>query len=203
MTDILCFYVKTVFKFQKTKNKQIKIDVFENFRNKCIEIYDLNAAHFLSAPGLAWQIIRHDKNISSYLMYLDANNLNGLAMSQKPSVNGFKWVKKLSKFDERSIKNYDENSNKGYSLEEYPKKLFSLYSDFKFLPEREKIEKCEKLVCNIKNKEKYVAHIRALKQALNHGLILKRVHSVIQFNQETWLKPYIDMNSKKKKKSKT
>ena len=50
MTDILCFLVKTVFKFQKTKNKQIKIDEFENFRNKCIEIYDLDPAHFLSAP---------------------------------------------------------------------------------------------------------------------------------------------------------
>ena len=116
MTDILCFFVKTVFKFQKTKNKQIKIDEFENFRNKCIEIYDLDPAHFLSAPWLAWQIIRHDKNISSYLMYLEANNLYGLAMSQKPSVNGFKWVKKVSKFDERSIKNYDKNSNKGYFI---------------------------------------------------------------------------------------
>ena len=49
-------------------------------------------------------------------MYLEANNLYGLAMSQKPSVNGFKWVKKLSKFDERSIKNYDKNSNKGYFI---------------------------------------------------------------------------------------
>ena len=82
------------------------------------------------------------------------------------------------------------------------RELFSLHSDFTFLPEREKIEKCEKLVCNIKDKEKYVAHIRALKQALNHGLILKRVHSVIQFNQKSWLKPYIDMNSKKRKKAK-
>ena len=39
-------------------------------------------------------------------------------------------------------------------------------------------------------------HIRALKQALNHGLILKKVHKVIQFNQKAWLKPYIDMNTK-------
>ena len=60
---------------------------------------------------------------------------------------------------------------------------------------REKIEKCEKLVCNIKDKEKYVVHIRVLKQALNHELILKKVHRVIQFNQKAWLKPYIDMNT--------
>ena len=42
--------------------------------------------------------------------------------------------------------------------------------------------------------KKYLVHIRALKQALNHGLILKRVHRVIQFNQKAWLKPYIEMN---------
>ena len=63
------------------------------------------------------------KIISSYLMYLDANNLYGWAMSQKLPVNGFKWVKKLSKV---IIKNYDENSDKGYFLEvdvEYPKKI--------------------------------------------------------------------------------
>ena len=46
------------------------------------------------------------------------------------------------------------------------------------------------------DKKEYAAHIRALKQALNHGLILKKVHRVIQFNQEAWLKPYIEMNTK-------
>ena len=51
----------------------------------------------------------------------------------------------------------------------------------------------------MQDKENYVVHIRALKQALNHGLILKKVHKVIQFMQEEWLKPYIDMNTKLKK----
>ena len=85
-------------------------------------------------------------------------------------------MEQLSEFDERFIKNYDENNDKGYILEvdvEYPKNLFNLHSDLPFLPERKKIEKCKKLVCNIHNKENYVVHIRALKQALNHGLILK------------------------------
>ena len=59
----------------------------------------------------------YDKSIiSSYLMYLDANNLYGWAMSQMLPVNGFKWVKNLSKFNESFIKDYDENSNKGYFL---------------------------------------------------------------------------------------
>ena len=222
-------------------------DVFENFRDKCIEIYGLDPAHFLSAPRLAWQaclkktkvdlelltdidmllmvekgsrggicqaIHRHAKAnnkymknynkdvISSYLMYLDANNLYGWAMSQKLPVNGFKWVEKsrLSRFNERFIKNYNENSDIGYFLEvdiDYPKELFNLHKDLPFLPERKKVNKCEKLICSIEDKEKYVVHIRALKQALQHGLILKKVHRVIKFNQREWLKPYIDMNTKK------
>ena len=71
-------------------------------------------------------------------MYLDANILYGWGMSQKLPVNGFKWAKKLSKFYECFIKNYDENSDKGYILEvdvEYPKNLFNLHSDLPFLPE--------------------------------------------------------------------
>ena len=149
----------------------------------------------------------YDKNIeSSYIEYLDANNLYGWAMSQKLPVNGFKWVKqkKLSKFNEDFIKNYDENSNKGYFLEvdiDYPKELFNLHKDLPFLPERKKVNKVEKLICGIEDKEKYVIHIRALKQALNHGLILKKVHRVIQFKQNAWLKTYIDMNIELRKKA--
>ena len=99
----------------------------------------------------------------------------------------------------RFIKNYDGNSDKRYFLEvhvEYPKNLFSLHRDLPFLPKRKKIEKCRKLVCDFFDKKKYIAHIKALKEALNHGLILKKVHRVIQFNQKAWLKPYIDMKTK-------
>ena len=127
-------------------------------------------------------------------------------MSQKLPVNGFKWENDLSRFNEDFIKNYNENSDIGYFLEvdvEYPKKLFSSHKDLPFLPERKKLEKVEKLVCSIEDKEKYVIHIRALKQALNHGLVLKDVHRVIKFNQEAWLKPYIDMNTKLRKEAKS
>ena len=65
--------------------------------------------------------------------------------------------------------------------------MFNLHSDLPFLPEIKKIEKRKKLVCNVHNKENYVIHIRALKQALNDGLILKKVHKVIQFNRKAWL----------------
>ena len=126
----------------------------------------------------------YDKKIeSSYLTYLDANNLYGWAMSKKLPVNGFKWENDLSRFNGDLIKNYNENSDIGYFLEvdiEYPKQLWSSHKDLPFLPERKKLEKVEKLVCSIEDKEKYVIHIRALKQALNHGLVLKNVHRVIE-----------------------
>ena len=60
----------------------------------------------------------YDKNFeSSYLVFLDANNLYGWTMSQKLLINGFEWIKKLSKFNERFIKNYSEISDRGYFLE--------------------------------------------------------------------------------------
>ena len=142
---------------------------------------------------------------SSYIAYLDANNLYGWTMSQKVPVNGFKWVKKSSKFDEDFIKKYDENSNTGYFLEvdvEYPKTLSNSHKDLPFLPKRKKVEKVEKLICSIEDKEKYVIHIRALKKALNYGLKLKNVHRVIKFNQRAWLKPYININTELKENTK-
>ena len=65
-----------------------------------------------------------------------------------------------------------------------------------------KINKCKKLVCHLRNKKKYVVHIKSLKQALNHGLKLKKIHRIIEFNQEAWLKPYIDMNIELRKVAK-
>ena len=225
-------------------------DVFENFRNTCLKVYELDPAHFLSLPGLAWQACLKKTNIklelstdydmllmveegirggichsihrhakannkymenynkneeSPYIQYLDANNLYGWAMSQKLPVNNFKWVKDISKINEEFIKNYNENSKKGYILEagvKYPKKSHDSHSDFPFLPKRMKIDKCKKLVCNLKNKKKYVLHIKSLKQALNHELKLKKIHRIIEFNQKAWLKPYIDMNTELRKLAK-
>ena len=132
---------------------------------------------------------------SPYIQYLDANNLYGWAMSKKLSVNGFKWLDtsetsalaRSNKMNEDFIKNYDENNDKDYILEmdvKYPKRLHELHSDLPFLSERMEVNKCKKLVCNLFNKKKYVAHINALKQALNHGLKLKKIHRVIEFNQK-------------------
>ena len=223
-------------------------DVFENFRNTWIKVYELDPAHFLSLPGLAWQACLKKTNIklelltdydmllmveggirsgiyhtihrhakannkymknynkneeSSYIQYLDANNLYGWAMSQILPVNGFKWVN--NEINEEFIQNYDENNDKGYILEvdvKYPRKLLDLHSDLPFLPKRMKIDKCKKHMCNLRNKKKYILHIKSLKQALNHGLKFSKVHRIIEFNQEAWLKPYIDMNTELRKLTK-
>ena len=73
---------------------------------------------------------------------------------------------------------------------------------YHFQQKEKKLDKVKTLVCDIQDKEKYVVHIRALKQALNHGLVLKRVHRVIKLNQRAWLKQYIDMNTELRKEAK-
>ena len=129
---------------------------------------------------------------SSYLEYLDANNLYGQAMCKKLPVNGFKWITKLDKFNEDFIKNYNKDDGVGYFLDvniEYPKNLHKMNGDLPFLPDLRKVGKIEKLVCSIEDKVKNVIHQNALKKVLNHGLRLINVHRVIKFNQEAWLKP--------------
>ena len=149
----------------------------------------------------------NDNEESSYIQYLDANNLYGWAMSTKLPVNEFKWLDsdKINEINEDFIKKYNENDNKGHILEvdvKYPNILHELHSDLPFLSERMKIDKCNKLVCNLSNKKKYVTHINSLKQALNHGLKFKKIHRVIVFDQKEWLKPYIDMNTELRKAAK-
>ena len=141
---------------------------------------------------------------SSYIQYLDANNLYGWAMSKKLPVNEFRWIDN-KEINEEFIKNYNANDDKGDIFEvdvKYPKRFQNLHSDLPFLPERMQINKCKKLVCNLFKKKNYVAHINTLKQALNHGMKLKKDHRVIECNQEAWLKPYTDMNTELRKLAK-
>ena len=138
---------------------------------------------------------------SSYLTYLDANNLYGSAMSQKLSANGFMWYDGyLSDFNDEFIKKI---TMKIVMKDiEYRKILWGSHKELPFLAERRKLEKVEKLVCSTEDKERYVIHISALKQALNNGLELKKVHRVIKFQQKAWLKSYIDMNTNLRKDAK-
>ena len=91
-----------------------------------------------------------------FLEYLDANNLYDWAMSEPQPVHGFDWITDLSKIYEDFIENYDKDSDTRYILEvdvKYPKNLYDLHNDLPFLPERMKIDKCNKLVCNLYDKK--------------------------------------------------
>ena len=147
----------------------------------------------------------YNKNvISSLLQYQDANNLYGWAMSKKLPIGNFK-CDNTNSYTEEMIKNYDENIKYGALLEvdvEHPKELHKLHRYLQFLAERKVINKTLKLITSFEDKEKYVVHISALKQALDHGLKLKKVHTVIKFRQVAWMKSYIDKNTKLRMESK-
>ena len=252
-------------------------DIFENFRDLCLNYYGLDPAHYYTLPNFAWDAMllksgvvidmiydeemysmierglrggitqvstkmakannpymgnMYDENKpSSYINYLDANNLYGMAMSQNLPLKNLKWVNDMP--SEEEILNYDDGS-KGYILEvdlEYPKEIHDLHKDYPLAPEvmnvhtsmlsdyqmemyrqlystdkkvvEAKDEKTSKLILNLNDKDKYVLHIKTLQFYLNHGLKLKKVHRCISFNQSKWLKTYIDFNTEKRKEAKT
>ncbi|XP_057310650.1 uncharacterized protein LOC130648613 [Hydractinia symbiolongicarpus] len=140
---------------------------------------------------------------TTYLHYLDANNLYGWAMIQKLPTGGFEWDD-ASKFIAKLIsKLAAENSEYGYLLEVDARyrELHDTHNDLPFMPERKVINGVEKLTPCLSDKKNYVIHIRALDQALKHGLILEKVHRVLRFDQSAWLKPYIDFNTDLRTKS--
>ena len=249
----------------------LQTDVFENFRNLCLEYYQLDPAHYFTLPNFSWdamllktgvviepltdkdmyemierrlrggmcqvshkQALANNKYMkddydetkrSNYINYLDANNLYGLTMSQKLPIGTFKWRKK-----EPDIKNWNENDDFGYILEvdlEYPNHLHDEHSDYPLAPENmnvqvemlsdyhkdlhkvfydnkeAKSEKQPKLILNLKDKEKYVVHIKTLKYYVEKGLVVKKIHRIIKFHQREWLKPWIDFNTNKRKEAKS
>ena len=116
-------------------------------------------------------------------------------LCEKLPVEGFKWMVDISRIDENFVKSYNNNSCKGYILKvdvDYPRELQDLHRDFPFLPEKIVVNNTKKLICNLQNKKDYVVHINVLKQALDHGLKLIKVNQVIEFDQEAWLKEYIN-----------
>ena len=216
-------------------------NVFEFFRKVCLDNYELDPAHFYTAPGLAWKaclkktgirldllldpdmLSMVDRGIrglitqsvhrwaaannpymgseyktsepTRYLQYLDANNLYGWAMSQPLPAGGFKWVD----VQPDEIGELVNRSDRGYLLAvdvAYHKELHDYHKDLPFMCGRMTINGVEKLVPNLYYKKRYVIHIRALDQALKHGLVLERIHGAIEFRQSAWMKEYIDFNTK-------
>ena len=142
----------------------------------------------------------YDKNKeTNYLQYLDANNLYGWAMWQPLPTGGFKWIN-CDGFEPKNIVNVLSKNNKyGYLLEvdvKYPSELHDLHNDIPFMCSKMKVGGVEKLIPNLYDKKKYVIHIRALMQALDHGLILEKIHRCIRFRQSPWMKEYIEHNTR-------
>ena len=122
-----------------------------------------------------------------YLQYLDANNLYGWAMSQPLPTRGFNWVDVKPDKIEKLVK----HKSKGYILEVdvgYPRELHDSHNDLPFMCKCMKISGVEKLIPNLYDKKRYVIHIRALDQALKHGLVLECIHRAIEFKQLAWMK---------------
>ena len=243
-------------------------DVFENFRNLCLDAYGLDAAHFYTAPGLAWQaalrctgvqlelltdidqhlfienglrggisMISHrhvqannpyvsgydPSKDKSYIMYLDANNLYGWAMSQPLPTHEFDWLteKEIKSIDFTKVK---DDADEGYILEvnlEYPEEIHDQHADYPLAPEHIQVTPdmlspyaksiaedlklkgsfTTKLVPNLNDKNRYVVHYRNLKQYLSLGMKLSKIHRVLSFKQSPWLKSYIDFNTDKRKQA--
>ena len=105
----------------------------------------------------------------------------------------------IEEYTAKKISELVKKNKHGYLLEvdvDYPEKLHEKHNDLPFMAQKMKLHKEEKLIPNLNNKKKYIVHIRALDQALNHRLVLKKVHRDIQYEQSTWLKPYIDLNTR-------
>ena len=166
----------------------------------------------------------NEKAPSKYIMYLDANNLYGWAMSQYLPTGGFKWMTQ-KQIDNIDLAKYKEDSNKGLILEvdlAYQSSLHNLHNDYPLAPEKIKVAKnmlseyakniakkynistglVHKLIPTLSNKKKYVLHYRNLQLYTDLGLKLTKVHRVLEFNQSPWLKEYIDFNTEKRANAK-
>ena len=242
-------------------------DVFQNFREICLDIYGLDPAHYVSSPGLFWDAmlkmtgvqldlisdvdmqnfiergmrggistithryaVANNKYMkdydpqkeSSYITYLDANNLYGWGMFQKLPTGNFRWIPSPEYIN---IHSYDENSAKGLFLEvdlEYPPELHDLHNDYPLAPEKMtvkqemlsdysqgilhregmKISNVQKLIPNLRDKKNYVLHYRNLQLYLSLGMKLTKIHRALEFSQSNWLESYIAFNTQKRAEAK-
>ena len=142
---------------------------------------------------------------SSYLLQLDANNLYGWAMCQCLPLRDFRWIDADEMTTERILRYDGGKSSTGFALEvdlEYPAELHDEHNDYPLAPEHLTINGVRKLAPNFHAKTKYVVHVENLQFYLKRGLVLTKIHRVLQFEQQAWLKPYIDHNSALRQRAK-
>jgi len=159
-----------------------------------------------------------------YVMYLDANNLYGWAMSKPLPKRDFKWKRVMP--TEEVILKKKENARNGWILEvdlEYPAELHEEHNSYPLAPEKKVVKKeslseyqkrlmkdlelkppeSKKLLLTLEDKRNYVVHYRNLQFYLKQGMKLKRVHKLLEFEQECWMEPYIRMNTEFGKNAKS
>ena len=242
-------------------------DVFENFRQTCLEYYKLDPANYVSAPGLAWDAMllktniklelihdikvldimermkrgglcfvgskRHvvannkyienydEKKESNYIIYLDANNLYGWAMSQHLPYDSIEINNNIK--IEEVLETPDENEW-GYIVEcdlIFPKEIHNKLKEYPPAPEiltpkeewmsdfqldlKKKLNiksKCPKLIPHLMEHKNYCIHYRNLKYLIKLGIKIGPVHNIVSFYQKPWLKTYVDFNTEMRKKAK-
>lgn len=234
-------------------------DIFESFRETCLDIYGLDPCYYLSSPGLSFDamlkmtrveldllsdismydfmengirggvcnaIHRHTKveNDNENIIYIDANNLYGWSMTQVLPISNFKWVS-FDKVQCFNVEKIPSDSNIGYILDvdlEYPNYLHNLHNDFPLAPVKGKVMYSElspyaksiiekfhmsytsstsKLLTTLNHRKRYIVHYINLKLYLALGMKLKKVHRILQFNQSSWMKDYVQFNTMKRKEA--
>ena len=257
LLDYMEVYIKT--------DTLILCDVFENFRELCLNYYGIDACHYMSLPSFSWDAmlkmtgvkmelmtdieqytfleenlrggittINHrkftannkylddynPKDPTSYIKYIDSNNLYGASMLRKLPVKNIRWLNK-NEINNLDILNIDPDGDTCYILEvdlHYPESLHDTHTDYPLAVEKkiicedqlspvnkefllknnEKFKPSTKLVPDLHDKNKYVCSLRNLQLFLRHGLILKAVHRVLAAEQSDFMSSYINFNSIKR-----
>ena len=160
------------------------------------------------------------KEETSYIMYYDANNLYGWAMSQPLPVGKFEWCLVYPTLHQ--IRRWRANRKIGYILEvdlDYPEELHDEHNAYPLAPEKQVVpkewmspyqmalvggqpeDKTTKLLLTLRNKTRYVLHYRALQQYLDLGMRLRKIHKILKFEQRAWMEPYISLNTELRKRA--
>ena len=142
----------------------------------------------LNDSNISQQDYDHDEP-STYISYLDANNLYGYAMSRKLPIDGFQWMTPWQ------LKNWSYHTCIVEVDLQYPIELHDLHNDYPLAPDHLQIGNVEKLVPNLQRKENYVVHYEALRTYIKYGIKVTKVHRGIVFHDSTWMKPYIMKNT--------